>query len=78
MHGWYVDVPTNTLVVTVTAGAKDARTLAIIKQVSSFGSSARIEYVPAEQAPRPAEWIVGGHQYLTPPRYLLLGRVQHS
>jgi hypothetical protein len=67
VQGWYVDVPTNTVVVTVTQGAADARTAAMRKLATSFGDSVRIESRPAAQAPRPAaEWLVGGFEFLQP------------
>lgn len=66
VQGWYVDVPSNTLVVTVTKGATDARTRAITKLANSFGDSARIEYTSAEQAPNAAEYLVAGTQYVLP------------
>ncbi|MGI8682136.1 MAG: S1 family peptidase [Mycobacteriales bacterium] len=66
LQDWYVDVPTNTVVVAVTAGTKDAATLALTKLASSFGDSVRINYVPAQQAPRTTEWLVGGLQIVIP------------
>ncbi len=66
VQGWYVDVPTNTVVVTVTEGATDATTVAVTKLATSFGSSVRIERKPADLAPRPAEWLAGGFQIVIP------------
>ena len=63
-QGWRVDVPTNTVVVTLTDGASDAQTAAIEKLASGFGASVRIEEKPADQAPRLAEWMVGGYQFV--------------
>ena len=64
VQGWYVDVPTNTVVVTVTKGAADPSTVALTRLATSFGRSVRIEYRPADQAPQPAEWMVGGYQFV--------------
>ena len=64
VQGWYVDVPTNTVVVTATTGAKDAKALAITKLASRFGASVRIEHRPASQAPRTTETLRGGFQYI--------------
>ena len=66
VQGWYVDVPTNSVVVTVTEGATDSDTAALKKLATSFGDSIRIEYRPADQAPQPAEWLVGGFQIVIP------------
>jgi len=66
VQGWYVDVPTNTVVVTVTEGATDSSTVAMTKLATTFGASLRIEYQPADQAPQPAEWLVGGFQIVIP------------
>jgi streptogrisin C len=63
-QGWYVDVPTNTVVVTVSEGANDAATHALTALARSFGDSVRIEQKPASQAPRPAEYLVGGQEFL--------------
>ena len=62
VQGWHVDVPTNTVVVTVTAGANDAKTRAMTNLATSFGASVRIEYADAAQAPQTAEWLVGGNE----------------
>lgn len=64
VQGWYVDVPTNTVVVTVSEGAGDPSTVALTKRAESFGDSVRLEYRPADQAPQPAEWLVGGFEFL--------------
>jgi streptogrisin C len=66
VQGWYVDVPTNTVVVTVTEGAVDARTAAMAKLANGFGDSVRIESRPAAQAPKPAEWLAGGYEFNQP------------
>jgi alpha-lytic protease prodomain-containing protein/trypsin len=66
VQGWYVDVPRNTVVVTVTQGASDARTAAMRKLAARFGDSVRIESRPASQAPKPAEWLAGGYQFNQP------------
>ena len=66
VQGWYVDVPTNTVVVTVTEGAVDSSTAALTKLATSFGDSVRIESRPADQAPQPAEWLVGGYEFVLP------------
>lgn len=66
VQGWYVDVATNTVVVTVTEGAIDPSTVAMTKLATSFGDSVRIEYRPADQAPQPAEYLVGGYQFFEP------------
>jgi hypothetical protein len=66
VQGWYVDVPTNTVVATVTEGATDPSTVAMKRLAASFGDSVRIEYRPATEAPRPAEWLVGGYDFRMP------------
>lgn len=66
VQGWYVDVPRNTVVVTVTGGAFDVGTAAMTKLAKSFGDSVRIESRPAAQSPQPAEWLVGGYEFLQP------------
>jgi hypothetical protein len=67
LQGWYVDVPTNTVVVTVTEGANDVKTKAMTKVAASFGASVRIEYAPAVVAPTPAaEYLTGGTQIVIP------------
>ena len=78
-QGWYVDVPTNTVVVTVSEGAADANTAAMTKLATSFGDSVRIEYRPADQAPKPARsgWSAG-FSSLPAERRELLGRLQHA
>jgi hypothetical protein len=64
-HGWYVDVPTNSVVVTISAGANDAATHALTALARSFGDSVRIEEKPASQAPKlAAEYLVGGNQFV--------------
>jgi streptogrisin C len=65
LQGWYVDVPTNTVVVTVTEGASDARTQAMTRAATAFGASVRIEKAPATQAPRATEFMVGGFEFKT-------------
>jgi streptogrisin C len=66
VQDWYVDVPGNTVVMTVTKGASDASTAAMTKLATSFGRSVRIEYGPAKQAPRPANYLVGGLEFVEP------------
>jgi Alpha-lytic protease prodomain/Trypsin len=66
VQGWYVDVPTNSVAVSVTRGAKDSKTVAMTRLALRFGDSVRIEYRPAAQAPKPAEYLVGGHEYVLP------------
>jgi alpha-lytic protease prodomain-containing protein/trypsin len=66
VQGWYVDVPTNSVVVTVTGGATDSTTVAITRLARSFGDSVRIEHSPASQAPRPTDSLVGGYEYVLP------------
>jgi hypothetical protein len=66
MRGWYVDVPNNSVVVTVTDGAADKRTAAMTKLAKSFGDSVRIEHRPAAEAPQPAESVAGGFEYVLP------------
>ena len=69
VQGWHVDVPRNTVVVTVTKGASDADTTAIIKSARSFGDSVRIERKPASQAPEATAYLAGGFQFLQPNGY---------
>jgi hypothetical protein len=65
VQGWYVDVPTNSVVITVTKGANDKRTTAMLMLAASFGSSVRIENRSAQQAPpHAADWLVGGYEFL--------------
>jgi hypothetical protein len=67
VQAWYVDVPTNTVVVTISEGALDASTAAMTKLATSIGDSVRVEYRPADQAPQPAaEYLVGGFEYFLP------------
>ena len=66
LQGWYVDVPTNTVVVTVTEGAADPATTAMTNLAASFGASVRIDYRPAAEAPQPTEWLVGGFEVVLP------------
>lgn len=63
VQGWYVDVPTNTVVVTATAGAKDAKAAALVKAAKRFGKSVRVESRSAAQAPISNEWLVGGYSF---------------
>lgn len=66
VQGWYVDVPSNAVVVTVTEGADDQATRAMLDLVSRLGSSARIEHAPASETPRTTAWLVGGFQFVPP------------
>jgi streptogrisin C len=66
VQGWFVDVKANTVAVRVTEGAADPKTNAMKKLAAGFGASVRIEQVPAEGAPQPAEWMVGGYEFLPP------------
>ena len=66
VQGWYVDVPRNSVVVTVTTGATDSRTNALRKLATTFGRSVRIEYRPAAQAPQAADYLVGGFEFVEP------------
>jgi alpha-lytic protease prodomain-containing protein/trypsin len=69
VQGWYVDVPTNSVVVTVTKSANDTKTVAMTKLAKSFGDSVRIEFRSADQAPKPAaEYLVGGFEFFEPDR----------
>jgi hypothetical protein len=63
VQGWYVDVPTNSVVVTVTQGATDPATATMTKLAKSFGDSVRIEYKPAAEAPKPTAYLAGGFEY---------------
>ena len=65
-QGWRVDVPTNTVVVTVSDGANDSATHALTTLARSFGDSVRIELKPAAEAPKPADYLVGGYEYVLP------------
>src|SRR4051794_36151739 len=67
VQGWYVDVPTNTVVVTVTEGAADEQTTAMTKLASKFGSSVRIEFASAQVAPTAAaQYVTGGVEIVIP------------
>jgi streptogrisin C len=67
---WSVDVPTNTVVVTVTESSFDAATAALLKVAEGFGDSVRVEYRPADQAPQPAsENLRGGYEFQQPNGY---------
>jgi hypothetical protein len=62
LQGWFVDVPNNSVVVTVTEGATDARTKALTNIARSFGDSVRIETAPASQQPKTTAYMVGGFE----------------
>jgi streptogrisin C len=66
VQGWHVDVATNSVVLTVTEGASDPKTLALERLATSFGDSVRIERRPAAAAPKPAEVLAGGFQFVPP------------
>jgi hypothetical protein len=61
VQGWYVDVSTNTAVVTVTDGATDPKTAKLTALAKTFGQSVRFESpVGGRQNPnRPSGWSVG-------------------
>lgn len=61
VQSWFVDVPTNSVVVTVSDGATDARTQAMTRAAAASGTSVRVERKPAAEAPRAAEFLVGGY-----------------
>lgn len=64
VQGWYIDVPTNTVVVTLTDGATDPQATKLVRIASKFGDSVRFESRPASQMPsESAEYLVGGFQY---------------
>ena len=63
VRSWSVDVPGNTVVVTVTAGASDVATRRMLDKAATFGAGASIEHLPADVMPQEAEWSVGGYQY---------------
>ena len=66
LQGWYVDVADNSVVVTVSEGATDARTKALTKVAGSFGDSVRIETAPAAQQPQTTAYLVGGFEVVLP------------
>jgi hypothetical protein len=67
VQGWYVDVPSNTVVMTVTVGADDAQTKAMTKLAGKFGTSVRIEFASAQVAPTTtAQYLTGGIQIVIP------------
>ena len=66
LQGWYVDVTDNSVVVTVTEGATDARTKALTKIAKSFGDSVRIDTAPAAEAPQTTAYMVGGFEVVLP------------
>ena len=76
LHDWYVDVPTNTVVVTV-VGASDPDTRAFLRGATSFGNSVRINRRPASDAPRATPELMGGLKICSTARRLLFDRVQH-
>jgi hypothetical protein len=66
LQGWYVDVPGNRVVMTVTKGASDASTATMTKLAASFRQSVRIDYRSREESPRPASYLVGGLEFVMP------------
>lgn len=66
VQGWYVDVPANTVVVTLTEGAKDAGSQALVALARKAGSAVRFETASAAQAPHATEYLVGGYEFLQP------------
>ena len=63
VQGWYVDVPTNTVVVTVTDGATDPKTAKLTALAKTFGQSVRFESRPATEQPKQTEFMVGGFAF---------------
>ena len=63
VQGWYVDVPTNTVVVTLTDGATDPKTAKLTALAKTFGQSVRFESRPAAERPEQTEWMVGGYSF---------------
>jgi hypothetical protein len=63
---WYVDIPHNSVVVTVTDGASDARTVALLRVAAAFGQTVHVKHAPASEAPRTTEWLAGGEKYILP------------
>ena len=66
VQGWYIDVKNNTVVVTVTDLATDAKTNEMGAIARSFGDSVRIDTAPASQAPKATEYMVGGYEVKIP------------
>lgn len=64
VQGWYIDVPNNVVVVTTTGGARDAAAVALTKLATAHGDAVRVEGAQASVAPKPAEYMVGGYQFV--------------
>lgn len=64
VQGWYVDVPNNVVVVTTTTGAHDAAAAALTKLATAHGDAVRIQPAAATTAPKPAEYMVGGYEFV--------------
>ena len=67
VQGWRLDVPTNSVVVTLTRGASDRTAQALVARARTFGDSVRFEERAARV--RAAESIYGGLEY----RYAISG-----
>lgn len=61
VQGWYVDVRTNSVVVTTTKGSDDASARTFVKQAKSLGQEVRVESTTAKVVPV-AEDLYGGQQ----------------
>ncbi|MGH3365909.1 MAG: S1 family peptidase [Nocardioidaceae bacterium] len=60
VQGWYVDVPTNSVVVTVSADATGEQTRQFLAQARSYGDRVEVERTTADAVP--AEFLYGGQQ----------------
>jgi streptogrisin C len=66
VQSWHVDVPSNSVVITLTLGKTDGRTAAMLRLAASFGDSVRIETAPADRAPHATDYLVGGFEFQPP------------
>lgn len=66
-QGWYVDVPNNQVVLTMTEGTEDAASKKLVKLAQEAGAAARVEQRPASQQPQTtAEYLNGGEEFVLP------------
>ncbi|MDQ3628400.1 MAG: S1 family peptidase [Actinomycetota bacterium] len=64
VQGWYVDIPSNSVVVTSTTGATDADSRRLLRVARKFGDTVRFESSPTSISPTPTDSLYGGAQYV--------------
>ena len=64
VQGWFIDVPRNSVVVTVSIGATDPGTVAVTRLAESLGDSVIVEERPVSQAPHTTAALAGGFEFL--------------